>query len=242
MARQADNAGGHPVDMALSVADTNAALHGLVAVLAALHLRHASGLGQHIDMAMIDATMVTDDHLHVALDDAYQTKNMPSEVWQSAAGPIVIAGDFRYLWRQLNSVLQVADPTPDDATLEQKIAARRAAVRQFLEHSCSDRAAVIDAMDRANLAWGDVRHSRQALEQPTVRHRGTITEVDDRGGARRRVTQSPYRFSAAASGVRGGAPHQGEHNHQVLADWLGPEVACEERWQRALVVAAAEEP
>lgn len=241
MARQADISGSHPADMALSVADTNAALHGLVAVLAALHLRHASGRGQHIDMAMIDAMLATDDHLHVALDEAYDQKNMPSEVWDSAAGPIVIAGDFRYLWRQLNSVLGVADPTPEGATLEQKIAARRGAVRHFLEHTCRDRSAVIEAMDRMNLAWGDVRSSTHALELPTVVHRGTIAAVDDRGGGRRPVTQSPYRFSAATSRVRGGAPHQGEHNQQVLADWLGPEAARDLRWQRALVVAAAQE-
>lgn len=235
MARQADVSGSQPADMALSVADTNAALHGLVAVLAALHLRHATGQGQHVDMAMIDATLVTDDHIHFALDDSHELKNMPSEVWQSAAGPIVIAGDFRYLWRQLSSVLGVEDPTPEDATLEEKIAARRTATRHFLEHTCRDRAAVIAAMDRMNVAWGDVRSSSAALDLPTVRHRGTFTEVDDRAGGVRRLPQSPYRFSAADARVRGGAPRQGEHNAAVLMDWLGAEAVATERWQRALV-------
>jgi crotonobetainyl-CoA:carnitine CoA-transferase CaiB-like acyl-CoA transferase len=31
----------------------------------------------------------------------------------------------------------------------------------------------------------------------------------------------PYRFSDADSGVRGPAPRRGEHNHEVLAEWLG---------------------
>jgi len=235
MARQAGIGGNHPVDMALSVADTNAALHGLVAVLAALHLRGHTGTGQHIDMAMIDATLVTDDHVHFALDDAYDLKNMPSEVWDSAAGPIIIAGDFRYLWRQLTSVMGVEDPTPEGASLDEKIAARRGAAREFLERTCTDRRAVIDAMDRMNLAWGDVRTTSGALELPTVRHRGTFTEVDDRAGGTRRVTQSPYRFSAAESRVRGGAPRRGEHNAAVLNDWLGA-AGADPRWQQALVV------
>jgi crotonobetainyl-CoA:carnitine CoA-transferase CaiB-like acyl-CoA transferase len=45
--------------------------------------------------------------------------------------------------------------------------------------------------------------------------------VDDRGGGKRRVIQSPYRFSNAESGARAGAPRRGEHNEAVLRDWLG---------------------
>ncbi len=235
MARQAENSGARPADMALSVADTNAGLHGLVAALAALHLRQRSGQGQHIDMAMIDATLATDDHMHVALDHSYDQKNMPSEVWDSAAGPVVIAGDFRHVWRRLTEVMGVEDPTPDGASLEQKIAARREAAHRFLTRSCQDRQAVIDAFDRMNLAWGDVRSSAQALELPTVLHRGTVTEVDDRAGGTRRIPQSPYRFSAAEARVRGGAPHQGEHNVEVLRDWLGPDDGDPMRWSGALV-------
>ena len=31
---------------------------------------------------------------------------------------------------------------------------------------------------------------------------------------------SPYRFSDAASGLHGVAPYRGEHNAEVLAEWL----------------------
>jgi crotonobetainyl-CoA:carnitine CoA-transferase CaiB-like acyl-CoA transferase len=33
--------------------------------------------------------------------------------------------------------------------------------------------------------------------------------------------QTPYRFSQAASGVRGPAPHKGEHTDEILRSWLG---------------------
>ena len=32
--------------------------------------------------------------------------------------------------------------------------------------------------------------------------------------------QAPYAFSDATSGVRGSAPHRGEHNAEVLREWL----------------------
>jgi len=38
----------------ISIADMNAGLHGLSAVLAALYMRERCGHGQHIDIAMLD--------------------------------------------------------------------------------------------------------------------------------------------------------------------------------------------
>jgi len=80
--------------------------------------------------------------------------------------------------------------------------------------------AVEQAMGRMNLAWGRVRHAGSMPEQPTVQARGSIVQIDDRAGSTRPITQSPYRFSDALSGVRGPAPHRGEHNREVLSQWL----------------------
>ncbi|MCX7064295.1 MAG: CaiB/BaiF CoA-transferase family protein [Proteobacteria bacterium] len=222
IARQQKVTGSFAADIAVSIADTNAALHGLVGLLSALLMRTTTGVGQHIDIAMIDAMLATDDHLHYTVDKAEHLKAMPSEVWDTAAGTLLIASDFRHVWKQLTRRAGVVDPTPADATLEEKIEVRRKTARAFFK-DLPDRAAVIKALDAMNLAWGDVREGAAALQLPTVQHRGTITQVDDRGGGKRPVVQSPYRFSAASSGARGGSPRQGEHNDVVLTDWLGLE-------------------
>ena len=44
--------------------------------------------------------------------------------------------------------------------------------------------------------------------------------MDDRAGGKRRVVEAPYEFSDASTGVRGPAPYRGEHNADVLRDWL----------------------
>jgi crotonobetainyl-CoA:carnitine CoA-transferase CaiB-like acyl-CoA transferase len=80
-------------------------------------------------------------------------------------------------------------------------------------------------MDRMNIAWGEVRKAAELAVQPTLAHRGSIVQVDDRAGGTRPVPQSPYRFSTARAEVRGPAPHRGEHNAEVLAEWLGVDVA-----------------
>lgn len=237
--RQARWSRARPADVAVSMADTNAALHGLAAVLSALLMRERTGRGERVDMAMIDAMLATDDHLHYALEDAEDEAPMPSEVWDATGGPIMISGDFRHVWRQLQQVCGVDDPTPVGASLDDKIRHRREAAARFFV-SFPSRGDLVDALDRMNLAWGDVRSSRDVGTSPTVQARATLIRVDDRGGGTRPVVQAPYRFSHAQSGVRSGAPHRGEHNREVLMDWLRADDEEIERLVRGGVLLAEE--
>ena len=211
-------------DLPLSVADTNASLHGLVGLLSAVIMRQQTGAGQHIDIAMVDATLATDDQVHYALEDAEDTGPLRNDTWDTGPGPILISADFRYLWHLLTNQMGVNDPTSKDMPLPEKIRIRREIVGKYLANLASWEA-VEDAMAQMNLAWGQVRAPVALHEQPTLAARGAITEVDDRAGGTRPITQSPYRFSAARSGVRGPAPHRGEHNIEVLQDWLGRSAA-----------------
>jgi CoA:oxalate CoA-transferase len=219
MERAQRRSGGLPRrDLPLSVADTNAALHGLVGLLSAVIMRTRTGVGQHVDIAMVDATIATDDQLQYDLDGSEGTAPLPSDTWETGAGPILVSGDFRYIWRLLTSRLGVPEvSTPD---LAAKIAARRAAMAAFML-SLKTWDEVEAAFAKMNVAWGQVRPAANVREQATLAHRKSIVEVDDRAGGTRPVAQSPYRWSSAKSGVKGPAPHRGEHNRQVLAEWLG---------------------
>jgi CoA:oxalate CoA-transferase len=115
----------------------------------------------------------------------------------------------------------VLDPTPEGADLGTKIALRREAIQAFLL-SFPDRASLIAKLDEVNLAWGEVHDHREVFDrQGSIDGRQILTTVDDRAGGERRITNTPYRFSAAESGVRGPAPYRGEHNFEAIADWLG---------------------
>ena len=202
------------------MADTNASLHGLIGVLSAVILRERTGLGQHIDIAMVDATLVTDDQFHYEAEDSEATMGLPADIWETGAGPILVSSDFRLLWRLMTTHLGVVDPTTSNMDFETKVATRRKVALDYFA-ALSDWAQVEAAMDRMNTAWGQVRVGAALSDQPTLKHRGSIAQIDDRAGGTRPVPQSPYRFSDALSGVRGPAPHLGEHNRQVLSEWLG---------------------
>jgi CoA:oxalate CoA-transferase len=215
--RQAAVAGSRLTDVQLSVADTNAGLHGMIAILAALRVRDATGLGQHIDIAMTDTLMFCDDFLHWTLDGGDAPLGR-GEIWETAGGPFMIMGGFQFVWKSASVALHLADPSPRGASLEEKIEARRRAFADYLI-SLGDRESVIAALDAANIAWGVVKATEEALRSPTVRHRGSLVAINDRAGGTRQVVQSPYRFSASDAGIRGSAPTRGEHNEEVLAEW-----------------------
>ena len=224
IARQSAFSDQPPTDPAQGFADTYSGLHGLVGLLTALYHRERTGEGQHIDIAMIDAMCFTDDYGHAMLD-GMEPDNVGGVLWDTPTGPILLAGgDLKLVWRQLIRVHAMAEPTPAGPALQDKIDARQAAAQSWFD-SFTDRAALYAALDAANLAWGDVKRSGEVYDSPTLAARRTLVSVDDRAGSTRRVMRAPQRFSTLATEVAGPAAHRGEHNAEVLADWLGRDPA-----------------
>jgi crotonobetainyl-CoA:carnitine CoA-transferase CaiB-like acyl-CoA transferase len=232
--RQAKIDGTRPTDPRISIADMNAALHGLVGMLSALMMRTRTGRGQHVDISMLESMVATDDYMHLACDGVPEADGViTNETWDVVDGQIVIAGDFRWVWRQLQETFALEDPAPGDAPIASKAKLRREAVKAFFA-SFTQRDELFAALARADLPYGEVRRSTDALRSPTLAARGAIEQVDDRGGGTRAVIRSPYHFSEAQSGIAGPAPRRGEHNREVLREWL----ALSDAEQQALETAS----
>src|SRR5581483_6342683 len=203
VARQAARDGAAPVDPMLSIADTLAGLHGLVAVLAALRLRDRTGTGQWIDLAMLDAMVASDEYAHHYLDDSVPAR-LGGIVWPTADGLLMVAADLRHTWRRLATAHGLTDGCGPDADLDAKIAAREAAVRHWL--AGMSRAEARAAIEAAGVLCTDVVAPQDAYRSADVRRRSMVARVDAGDGSLRPVIQTPYRFSAASSGVRHGPP------------------------------------
>jgi crotonobetainyl-CoA:carnitine CoA-transferase CaiB-like acyl-CoA transferase len=173
VARQATLTGAPLADMRVSVADMNAALHGLVGLLAALLLRTREGKGQHVDISMIEAMAATDDYAHLALDGVAERANggvVVNEIWDVVGGPVIIAGDFRWVWQRLQEAHQLTDPTPPGAPIPVKAQLRHEAVAAFFA-SFTERADVIAALAKSrprSLRWRRRPWSRAARSSPST--------------------------------------------------------------------------
>jgi CoA:oxalate CoA-transferase len=227
--------GERPRDFALSIADTYTGLHGVIGLLAALNSAQRTGVGQHVDIAMINAMFFTDDYAHFVLEKA-RIVNGGGQVFDAPGGPLMLAGDEKWYWRVLNTKAGLQDPTPEGADLETKIKLRRQAIQEYLL-SFADRSELLATLTKVNLAWGNVYDHREVFEhQGSIEGRAVLTDVDDRAGGLRRITNTPYRFSAAEAGVRRPAAYRGEHNYEALVDWLGANEADIDEWHRSGVL------
>jgi CoA:oxalate CoA-transferase len=215
--RQADVSGEAPADIAFALADSLAGLHGTIAVLAALRLRDQTGTGQHIDMSMIDAMLATDDYTHYSVDE-HPIWPARGEIWPAPGGPILISSDRRHIWRQLSTRFGLVDPDPD-APLADRLDTRAKLIAEWTA-THDDRDRLKRDLERARLAWAEIRHPGDVLTSPSVEARDIVIDVRDGDGGERRVVRMPYRFSDADAGPARGVPVTGETSAaEIVADW-----------------------
>jgi CoA:oxalate CoA-transferase len=218
LGRQAQVEGSEPNDVVMALADSVTSLHGMIAVLSALRLRDMTGRGQYLDLSMLESMLATDDYVHYSLEKSYPVWPATGMVFPAPGGPLLISADPKYLWFRLSERHGLTDPDPD-ATGEARFAARAELVASWVA-GFATRAELIEALEVAGVAWAEIRTPETLLDSPTVQAREVVVEVADRCGGTRPVIRMPYRFSAGACEPRGGAAFVGEHNAEVLADWL----------------------
>ncbi len=205
-------------DVSFSAADVMSGMHGAIGLLAALRVRDQTGIGQHVDISMMDVMTFSTDHNQAILDDVGHEPR-GAQLFEAVGGAILLAGETKWFWHQLNKVHGLVDPGSGERSGREKKADRNKIISDWML-SFPDRDALITALDGANLAWGNLRQLGGVLESPTLKHRETVATIDDRDGGTREVVRSPYKMSASDTRQTGEIALRGEHNHDVLSNWL----------------------
>lgn len=216
-----------PTDLAHAYADTATGVHACNAIVAALFMRERTGQGQTIDLAMHDVMMSINEscgeHLFEspgAMDRHYRGTLVPC-----AQGAIVYAGDPIYSFERFTAAIERPDlhDDPRFATAPLRVEHRPELLEVLAQWAKqqSDPVAAAARLESFGQPAGEVRTIPEALQSPEVVGRSMVVDVDDRAGGTLPVLNTPYRFSNAKAGVRGGARYRGEDNRPVLSELLG---------------------
>lgn len=219
---------GPPTKVGVAVSDVFSGLFASTAILAALRLAEQTGVGQHLDISLLDSQIAALVNIAAgalvsggtpARFGSAHPSIVPYQPFQAADGPFALAvgsdRQFEALCHLLGHREWAADArfATNPARVAQREALAALLSAAFAEHPA---AYWIDRCLNAGIPAGPINTVRAALDDPHVRARGLITEA---GGVP--MVGHPVGFSASPSAVRLPPPALGEHTQAVLAEQLG---------------------
>jgi crotonobetainyl-CoA:carnitine CoA-transferase CaiB-like acyl-CoA transferase len=230
---------GPPVYVGLFIADENAGVHGLAAVCAALYYREKTGIGQYIDLSLLECMF----HLHdtaiqfYVMSDGQLNPNRfgshhyllaPCGIFKASDGYVVITV-LDHQWETFCSAIGrhewITDPR--FATREARVANRLVLAKLLEEwlqtYATRDEAILI--LEKARILSAPVLDIAQIINHPVIQERGAMQSIPHPGLGPVAIPKSPFRMSVTPAMIRDRAPLLGEHNEKVLVRYLGYSIA-----------------
>ena len=206
-----------PQKHGVAITDLFTGVYSTTAILAAVLQRHTTGLGQHIDMALLDCAVsitgnqamnyLTTGVAPTRLGNAHPNLT-PYEVFETSDGHLIIAtgndGQFQRLCKLLGLEEMAIDP--DYASNEERVL-NRPAMNGRLEGATRThtRDQLLQLCEDHNVPAGPINTMEDMFNDPQVIARGMKIELDGVVGI-----NSPFKFSGAELSLKRPAPKLGE--------------------------------
>ena len=239
--------GAGPMRTAIPVTDIFTGLYATVSILGALYERNRSGLGQHIDAAMIDAAVAVNGHLAIGymltgkvpprIGNANPVA-APSEIFATADGQLIVAAGNNTQFGNLLEAIGHPELRDDERFASNFGRVKhRAALRALLEDTFrkARSAEWLARLEQANVPCGPVNDLAQVFEDPQVQHRGILRHVEHGRGVPAPTLKSPLNLSRSTVEYRS-PPMLGQHTDEVLHDVLGLDEAALRALREAAVI------
>ncbi len=224
---------GEPTRCGVSVGDLAAALYGVIAILAALRERDASGAGRHLDIAMLDCQVAW---LEDALARFSTTGNVPKPIgsrhpsitpfqhFRAADGHFVAGCGNEAIWRRFCDAIGLPGLKDDARFLTNADrTANHAALDPILRRhfAASPRAHWLKLLEAANVPSAPIATVDEVARNPHLLERQMILRAEHPDFDGLIVPGSPLKTAGATSAPVTRAPALGEDTDAVLTELLG---------------------
>ncbi|AXA73016.1 CoA transferase [Achromobacter insolitus] len=228
-----DLPGGGPQKAGVAVTDIVTGMYATVAVLAALQERHNSGLGQHLDIALLDShvAMLANQNSNYfnsgvapqRAGNAHQNV-VPYQVFAASDGHLIVATGNETQYRAYCRAIGAPElgDDPRFATNRMRLANRELLVGLLTEiMRQGKRDDWISKLEAVGVPCGPINDIAQAQAHPQAQARQLRRDMPHPAGGVAAVTASPLRLSASPVEYRRAPPLLGEHTEEVLREVLG---------------------
>jgi crotonobetainyl-CoA:carnitine CoA-transferase CaiB-like acyl-CoA transferase len=222
--------GGAPAKAGVPLTDLSAGLFALVGILAALHHRERSGVGQYIDTALVDAGVALSvweateyfagGTIPMALGSAHRM-NAPYQAIRCADGYITLGAANDRLFKRLCEILGRLEwlERPEFADNASRVRNRKLLADQIEEITLREhRRHWLELLDANDIPCGPINDYEQVFADPQIRAREMVVDTEHPTLGRIKTLGSPIKMSATPPDVSRRAPLFGEHTDAVLRE------------------------
>ena len=235
-----DMPGTVPQRVGVAVIDLMTAHYAVIAVVAALYHRQATGLGQYIDMSLLDVGVASMANIASAYlgagviakrNGGVHPSVVPSQVFLCKDGYVIVAagndGQFAKLCEAGGRPDLFRDPrfTTNSARVGNRDALKPLLDAMFLQHPVSW---WNEKLAAAGVPCAPINDIAQVFDNPQVQDRGLRIEIPDPSAGKAAFVASPLRLSESPVDYSLPPPLLGEHTQEVLESLLrlpGEEIA-----------------
>jgi crotonobetainyl-CoA:carnitine CoA-transferase CaiB-like acyl-CoA transferase len=226
---------GLPQKVGVPVADLFAGLYGCIGILAALRHREKTGIGQQVDIGMLDthvAWLANQGMNYLATGEnpvrlGNQHPNIvPYQVFPTQDGYLVLSVGNDPTFKRFceNTGLEHLLTDERFATNAARVANRQL-VTDTLTPVMRTKTTTewVDKLEALKIGCGPINTLKQVFADPQVLARGAVVEMPhpDADGGKVKVIANPVRLSETPANYRITAPMLGEHTDTVLGELLG---------------------
>lgn len=216
--------GGHePIAAGVPLSDLNAGAFGTIGVLAALNHRHATGQGQKVEASLLESALgyaVWETGLYTVAGEVAVRRGTrhrlaaPYEALKTQDGHMVVGVNNQGLWTRFCAALGAPslETDPRFSTPAARVE-NRDALQERLEAILASAPSEhwIRRLLAAGIPCGPINTIADAVEDPHIRARDLIPEVEGR-----RFTRAPVGMSDTPVAIRRGPARVGQHSREVL--------------------------
>lgn len=223
-----DLPGGGPQKVGVAFADLTTGLYSTIAIQAALLNRTITGLGQHVDMALLDvqvATLANQGMNYLAsgkVPGRYGNAHaniVPYQVFKAADQDFIIACGNDKQFVALSNAIGLPDlPNDPRFTTNALRIKHRSEIGELLSaHFLSDNAKHwVEAIHAVKVPVGLINNLEQAFEEPQVKARDMLVEMQHPLKDKLKVIGSPIKLSRTPVEYKKAPPMLGEHTNEIL--------------------------
>lgn len=234
--RSDEEEGAGPMKVGVALTDILTGLYAVIGILAALNHREQAGVGQHVDLALLDVQVaclanqamnyLTTGVPPKRLGNAHPNI-VPYQDFPTADGDIILAVGNDSQFRKFCEVAgctELADD-PRFATNKARVAHREVLVPMLRQTTVFKTTSEwISLLEQAGVPCGPINNLAQVFEDAQVKARGLRLDLPHALGCLAPQVASPIRLSATPVEYRQAPPLLGQHTEQVLQSLLGMSV------------------